>query len=54
MRKTTKYYQNDMNSGELGIWFLHSLAAICHREENASHQIMKNKTKYVKVFHLCA
>ena len=43
-----------MNSGELGIWFLHSLAALCHREENASHHIMKNKTKYVKIFHLCA
>ena len=27
-----------MNYNELGNWFLHSLAALCHREESASHQ----------------
>ena len=26
-----------MNYNELGMWLLHSLAALCHREENASH-----------------
>ena len=36
-----------MNSNDFSIWFLHSLAALCHREENASHHSQSKSHTHV-------